>query len=139
MYTKLSISIISMFLLVNVVSAQDFTADVSISSDLDYFNEYVSTDSEVSNLSVDTKDIYFDVPAQVSQFNTQTKLFSIANGTTKYSQAELLDKAGNKTIKTVELAESNRSMDMSDVPSGSYYMILTNDSGEVHSEKIIIF
>ena len=127
-----------MFLLTNVVLAQNLTADISSTSVSDYINDFTSLDDEVSKLKETSKDVYYDVPVQVAKFKWRTKTFEIAKEVTKYSKAELLDEFSNKTIKTVKLDEFNSSVDMNDVPSGSYYLILTNDAGEVYSEKILI-
>lgn len=127
-----------MFLLVNVVSAQNLTADISITSDSDFLTDVTSFDSESEDFYEESEDVYYDVPVQAAEFNWRTKSFHIASGAVEYNTAELLDEVTNKTVKTVKLTDSNRKVDMIDVPSGSYYLILTNDSGQVHSEKIVI-
>ncbi len=138
MCAKLFRCITVMFLFVNIASAQNLTADISSTVQSDFLTDFSSIDEEIIESSEASTEVYYDIPEQVSHFNWRTKSFDIAEGTVKYTQAELLDEDSNETVKTVKLSKSKSKVDMSDVPSGSYYLILSNDAGEVHSEKIVI-
>ncbi len=140
MCAKQFISITAMFFLMNMMSAQDnlIASTSSTTSPTDFFNDFTSLDSDMRSSSEADEDVYFDVPEQVSHFDWKTQTFEIAEGKVKYSKAEVLDENTNETVKTVKLEKSNGTVDMSDVPSGAYYLILTSDNGQVHSEKILI-
>lgn len=140
MCAKQIISITAMFFLMNMMSAQDnlIASTSSTTSPTDFFNDFTSFDSDMRVSSEADEEVYFDVPEQVSHFDWKTKSFAISDSSVKYSKAEVLDENSNETIKVVKLLESNGNVDMSDVPSGAYYLILTSDDGKVHSEKILI-
>ncbi len=138
MCAKLFTSVTAMFFLVNFVSAQNLTADISSTIHSDFQSDFSFVDNEVAEFSETNTEVFYDIPEQASHFNWRTKSFDITEGTVKYTQAELLDEDTNETVKTVELSKSNSKVDMSKVPSGSYYLILSNDAGDIHSEKIVI-
>ena len=140
MCAKQFMSITAMFFLMNMMSAQDnlIASTSSTPNPTDFFNDFTSFDSDMRLSSEADEEVYFDVPEQVSRFDWKTQSFAIADGQVQYSKAEVLDEESNETIKVVKLQESNRTVDMSDVPSGAYYLILTSDDGKVHSEKILI-
>jgi len=56
-----------------------------------------------------------------------------------YTKAELLSSETNKTVRTTNLDSDNKSVDLNNIDSGSYYLILSNEKGDVFSEKLIIF
>jgi len=139
MCAKQFISITAMFFMMNMVSAQDLLiASTSNTSPTDFLNDYTSVESDSGIASEADTEVFYDVPVQVSHFNWRTKSLEITEGPIHYTNAEVLDEKSNETLKSVKLTKTKPNVDMSDVPSGSYYLILTSDDGKVHSEKILI-
>ena len=138
MRIKLFLFFSVMVLAANFSFAQNLTASVNITSDLEYFNDLSMVETLTTDYGKIEEDQYYKIPAQVSKFDSRTKAFYISSEGSKYSKAEILEVTTNKTLKEVDLQVSKRKVDMSDIPSGSYYLILTNDSGAVHSEQIVI-
>lgn len=84
---------------------------------------------------------YYDIPEEAVTFemNPSNNQINIAvNNDIKYTKAELLSKESNTTVQTLKLKEDNKTVDVSSVDSGTYYLILSNEEGNVFSEKIII-
>jgi len=146
MCAKLFTSITAIFLLVNIVSAQENlyagvsnTIQSSLSSDyLSVPNSDLSVEIRVEKLDMEPEAVYYPVPLQISFFDSASGSILIAEGEINYTNAELFSKSESATVKKVVLKDTNRIIDISDVTKGNYYLILTSDSGKVTSEKIVI-
>lgn len=102
-------------------------------------------DMSVTDHSADVTDVnttrFYEIPVSAVHFEMDptTNIIDIdITNKVQYTKAELLSKDTNQTIQNLELNESNNSVDVSNVESGTYYIILSNDEGKVFSEKIII-
>jgi len=85
---------------------------------------------------------YYTVPESKVGFQMDpvSNLINIdINNEVIYTKAELLSSETNKTVRTTNLDSDNKSVDLNNIDSGSYYLILSNEKGDVFSEKLIIF
>jgi len=135
MRVKLFLGSVAMIITTSLSMAQDLAINTNQS---DFFNDLSFEETVITDNIENKNDFDYEITEQVSKFDWRTKSFFISNGATKYSKAEILEVQSNKTVKEVDLNDSNRKVDMSNISAGSYYLILTNDSGEIHSEQIVI-
>ena len=138
MRIKLFLAFSIIILVSNFSIAQNLTVSVNITSDSEYFNDLSMVETLNTDYGNVEEELYYKIPVQISKFDSRTQAFYISNEGSKYSKAEILEVTTNETLKEVDLKDSKRKVDMSDVPAGSYYLILSNESGAVHSEQIVI-
>lgn len=130
---------IALFSMKSYAQSNDLLA-ANLDNDISFYGDVmnIETSGDVSNIN-DTK--YYDVPQKAVSFEMNLSTTSIdidINNDEKYTRAELLSKDSNETLQTQKLNENNQSLDLSQVSSGTYYLILSNDEGKVFSEKIIV-
>lgn len=56
-----------------------------------------------------------------------------------YTKAELIFKKTNAVLMDVPLTEEKQLVNISQLPSGDYRLVLSNDAGKIMVEKLIIF
>ena len=103
-------------------------------------NESYLLDNEFEDFNNVSESESYDTPTNSSIIKMHTiGLLDInVNSNVKYTKAEILNKDSNLIVKSLPMNEGMKSINISELKPGSYYMILSNDSGDVFSEKIII-
>ena len=137
MCVRLLTSIIGLFLFSSAVNAQNLVANTSNGNDLNYVTDFPTVYIGLSDFDEADNGVYYDIPVQTAEYDSQSKTFIISKELSNYSYVELLEVVSNETVKSFRLKGVDR-VDMSDVSTGTYYLILTKESGEVHSEKIVV-
>jgi len=56
----------------------------------------------------------------------------------KFTRAELLEKSTNKQVFKINLGDPSEFVDLNDIESGVYVLILTNDEGDIDVEELNI-
>ena len=67
-----------------------------------------------------------------------SRLFVNKNYDHKYTRAELIDKKSNKQMFKADLGSTTEFVDLLDIESGVYVLILTNDNGDIDVEELNI-
>ncbi len=119
----------------NTLLASSF---VDPSSNLD---DHYPLTIEETDYSESTISKSYDIPSSASIFEmdmSSNELKVHSNSDVIYTTAEILNKDSNTTVQKVQIKGGVESIDLSDVATGSYYMILSNEKGDILSEKITI-
>lgn len=119
----------------NTLLASSF---VDPSSNLDDHYPLTIEETDYSESTISKR---YDIPSSASIFEmdmSSNELKVHSNSDVIYTTAEILNKDSNTTVQKVQIKGGVESIDLSDVATGSYYMILSNKKGDILSEKITI-
>ena len=119
----------------NNLLVSNFSSSNINSSDL---NPFDLNESDITNISTSQSN---DIPESASHFqlNTLTNELNInVNSEVVYTKAELLCKTTNTTVQSLQINGGKESVDLTNTNPGTYYMILSNENGDILSEKLII-
>jgi len=138
-------TILSSLILITLFAVNSFAqADNLLASNLtdgpSYFEDTMDDINTIDVSDVNTvKNYEIPVAAVSFEMNPSTNVIDIdINNDVKYTKAELLSKDSNETVQSLNIDEDNQSVDISQINSGTYYLILSNEEGKVYSEKLII-
>lgn len=114
----------------NLIAANDL--------DLDGLNLYKLDNVDYSKSYSSKK---YEIPENSSVFQMKSAFNELSinvKSEITYTTAELLSKTDNSTVYDMQINGNKESIDLSQTKPGTYYMILSNEDGDVLSEKITI-
>ena len=89
-------------------------------------------DIELQNHLAKYKMLRFTTDGANSQLHIKT------NSEIQYTEIQILEVASKDTVLKSTISEEEKYLDINDIPQGEYYFILSNDEGDIHSEKLLI-
>jgi len=138
--------ILSTFILISISLSSILGQSENLLASNDIGSEYLSYDSKevyrtTANASPKNAIKHYEMPKKSVdlKLGSNRNWINISvNNTVKYTKAELLNSTSNETVHTLQLNSSQSSVNIAEVASGTYFLILSNNAGDIFSEKLII-